>query len=188
MEDKILGAEGIVIHEGNIVLGMQKPKRWYKLVNGNIAAIVKTLGGEVEEIDEWSTKNAIIREVIEEVKDIKTQDIKINPNPKFTKEIKMGDLNPYQRDSNLKMKADFYFIEILKSGGLVPNDLPALFEIPLSEFLKMDLSENMSINKLLPYISSKLNKKDVELPNEVALMIPNEVKEVLERTSGDEER
>lgn len=186
MEDKVLGAEGIVIHEGNIVLGMQKVKRWYNLEDGNKAAIVKTLGGEVEEIDGGSTENALIREIMEEVKGIKVKDIKINNNPIFTKEIKMGNLNPYQKNSTLKMKADFYFIKILKSGYLEPNDLPVLFEIPLNEFLKINLSENMPIDKLLPYISSGSNNINIELPNNFALMIPNEVKEFLIREIGDE--
>lgn len=59
MEDSILGAEGIVIHGNKIVLGMQKSNRWYILKNGEKAAIVKTLGGAIEEVDGKNTKIAI---------------------------------------------------------------------------------------------------------------------------------
>ena len=34
---EIKGAEAVVIHNGNIVLGMQKPKRWYELDNNKMA-------------------------------------------------------------------------------------------------------------------------------------------------------
>mgnify|MGYP004643068185 CR=1 FL=1 len=53
---KINGTEAIVIHNGNIVLGMQKPKRWYKLENDKRATVIKTLGGQVEKIDENKLK------------------------------------------------------------------------------------------------------------------------------------
>ena len=66
----INGAEGVVIHNGNVVLGMQKPKRWYELPNGEKATIIKTLGGEIEEKDENNSKRALVREVIEEVEGI----------------------------------------------------------------------------------------------------------------------
>ncbi len=113
MDDEgVFGAEGIVIHGDKIVLGMQKPKRWYQLKNGETASIVKTLGGAVEEEDNKSTRNALIREILEEVKGITTNDIKMSRKPVFTKEIKMKDLNPYEKNSDLKMKADFYLIEI----------------------------------------------------------------------------
>ena len=43
MEDSVFGAEGILIHGDKIVLGMQKPKRWYLMENGEKAAIIKTI-------------------------------------------------------------------------------------------------------------------------------------------------
>ena len=112
MEDKVFGAEGIVIHGDKLVLGMQKPKRWYQLENGETATIVKTLGGAVEEKDNQSTRNALIREILEEVKGINPSNIKVSQNPIFSKEIEMGQLNPYEKDSELKMNADFYVVEI----------------------------------------------------------------------------
>ena len=49
--EEIKGAEAIVIHNGNIILGMQKPKRWYNLENEEKATIIKTLGGQIEKED-----------------------------------------------------------------------------------------------------------------------------------------
>lgn len=112
VEHSILGAEGIVLHGEKIVLGMQKTKRWYKLKDGEIASIVKTLGGEVEKEDNNSTRNALIREILEEVDGIANKYLKVAQSPIFTKEITMGDLNPYEKASDLKMKADFYLVEI----------------------------------------------------------------------------
>lgn len=112
VEHSVFGAEGIVLHGEKIVLGMQKAKRWYKLKNGEIASIVKTLGGEVEKEDNSSTRNALIREILEEVDGIKNKDLKVAQSPTFTKEILMGDLNPYEKASDLKMKADFYLVKI----------------------------------------------------------------------------
>lgn len=119
MEDSVFGAEGIVIHGDKIVLGMQKPKRWYQLENGETATIVKTLGGAVEEEDNRNTRNALIREVLEEVKGISPTDIKVSETPIFTKEIKIGELNPYEKNSNLKMKADFYVVEISRDFKII---------------------------------------------------------------------
>ena len=134
----IKGAEGIVIHNGNVVLGMQKPKRWYELDNNKMATIIKTLGGEIEETDKEDSKKTIIREIMEEVDDINEKDIKISKTPIFTKSITMGKLNPYERDSKLNMLADFYLLEIIKEGKLFPNDLPALIEIPVDFFLNIE--------------------------------------------------
>lgn len=138
--EEIKGAEAIVIHNGNMVLGMQKPKRWYDLENGERATVIKTLGGQIEEVDENSSKKALIREVLEEVKGIEEKDIRVTTNPIFTKKIRMGDLNTFERDSNLSMEADFYFLEILSKEHIEPNDLPALLEIPLKEFLRLEFT------------------------------------------------
>ena len=88
--EQINGAEGVVIHNGNVVLGMQKPKRWYELENGERATIIKTLGGEIEEKDENSSKRALVREVLEEVQGIEEKDIRVSKSPIFTKRIRMG--------------------------------------------------------------------------------------------------
>ena len=78
MEDSVFGAEGILIHGDKIVLGMQKPKRWYLMENGEKAAIIKTIGGAIEEVDKEDTKKALIREILEEIKGIKKNDIKVS--------------------------------------------------------------------------------------------------------------
>ena len=134
MKNIILGAEGIVIHGNKIVLGMQKQKRWYFLENGEKAAIIKTLGGTVEKVDENNTRKTLIREILEEVKGINNKDINVSKQPVFTKEIEIRELNPYEQNSTLKMRADFYTVEIAKDINLKPNDLPALIEIPKEKF------------------------------------------------------
>ena len=39
--------------------------------------------------------------------------------------IEIRELNPYEQNSTLKMRADFYTVEIAKDINLKPNDLPA---------------------------------------------------------------
>lgn len=184
MEDKIHGAEGIVIHGDKIVLGMQKPKRWYHLENGEKAALVKTLGGAVEEIDEKSTRKALIREVLEEVKGIEEKDIKVSQYPIFTKEIKMGELNPYEQNSNLKMKADFYIVEIPEHVKLVPNDLPALIEIPKDHFYKMNFASNLFYKDIRNFVTK--SKEEVTIPENCAIMAPKEIKNFLKSRQEEE--
>ena len=53
----------------------------------------------------------------------------------------MGDLNIFERDSNLSMEADFYLLEILSKKAIEPNDLPALLEIPVKEFLRLEFTK-----------------------------------------------
>ena len=178
--EEIKGAEAIVIHNGNMVLGMQKSKRWYNLENGERAAVIKTLGGQIEEVDKNSSKKALIREVLEEVKGIEEKDIRVTTNPIFTKKTRMGDLNIFEKNSNLSMEADFYFLEILNKEHIEPNDLPALLEIPLKEFLKLEFNTKESLNKLKKYVI-KNAKFQHSLPEHYALMIPEEVKGFLKK-------
>ena len=185
MADKVIGAEGIIIHDNKIVLGMQKRKRWYTLKNGEQAGIVKTLGGAVEKQDNNSTRNALIRELLEEIRGINIKDINIDEFPIFSKNIKMKDLNPYELDSELEMEADFYIVKIDKKCKLVPNDLPMLMEIPIEKFLNTNLSESMSIKNMEEYMLNKNIK--TRLPSNYAIMAPIEVKSFL-RSRGDEER
>lgn len=182
MKDKNLkvveGAESIVIHNGNIVLGMQKPTRWYNLENEEKATIIKTLGGKIEKEDKNNSKIALIRELLEEVKGIEEKDIRMISNPIFTKKIAMRDLNIFERNSNLRMEADFYFLEILSEKDIEPNDLPALLEIPVKEFLKLEFLKKEDLNKLQKYVIKNKNLKN-SLPEYYSLMIPKEVKEFL---------
>lgn len=184
MKNKIFGAEGIVIHGNKIVLGMQKTKRWYHLENGETAAIIKTLGGAIEDSDEQNTRTAVIREILEEVQGIQERDITVSKTPIFTKEIKMGELNPYEENSNLRMKADFYIVEIPKDIQLAPNDLPALVEIPIDNFCKLNLSSNLSLCNIKNYATQK---EEIAIPENYAIMAPKEIKDFL-RKRGDEER
>lgn len=178
--EEINGAEAIVIHNENIVLGMQKTKRWYNLENEEKATIIKTLGGKIEKQDKNSSKRAIIREVLEEAKGIEEKDFRVTSNPIFTKKIRMGDLNIFERESNLNMKADFYFLEISGATAIEPNDLPALLEIPIKEFLKLELNKKENLNKLQKYVI-KNKKFQFPLPEYYALMIPKEVKDFLKK-------
>ena len=97
----------------------------------------------------------------------------------------MKDLNPYEPDSELEMEADFYIVKIDKKCKLVPNDLPMLMEIPIEEFLNINLSESMSIKSMEEYMLNKNMK--TRLPSNYAIMAPIEVKSFL-RSRGDEER
>ena len=183
---EIKGAEAVVIHNGNIVLGMQKPKRWYNLEKEEKATIIKTLGGQIEKEDKNSSKRALIREVLEEVKGIEEKDLRVTSNPIFTKKIIMGDLNIFERDSNLSMEADFYLLEILSKKAIEPNDLPALLEIPVKEFLRLEFTKKESLNKLQEYVI-KNKILQLSLPEYYALMIPKEVKEFLKKVKEYEE-
>ena len=182
----IKGAEAVVIHNGNIILGMQKSKRWYDLENGERATIIKTLGGKIEEEDKNSSRKAVIREILVEVKGIEEKDIKVTASPIFTKRARMGDLNVFERDSNLSMEADFYFLKILSKKHIEPNDLPALLEIPIKEFLKLEFTRKESFDKLKKYVIESITFQD-SLPEQYALMIPEEVKEILKKNKEYEE-
>ena len=184
--EQINGAEGVVIHNGNVVLGMQKPKRWYELENGERATIIKTLGGEIEEKDENSSKRALVREVLEEVQGIEEKDIRVSKSPIFTKRIRMGELNPYEKLSELHMKAHFYLLEISKKKSIQPNDLPALLEIPLKTFLQFDFSTQGKTDELQEFIIEN-KRATLELPQHYAFMIPKEVKDFFERMKGNRE-
>lgn len=193
MRDKasnpIKGSEAIVIHNDNIVLGMQSVKRWYKLENGQTAAIIKTIGGKIEENDEDNSKKTLIREVLEELKldGVDNSDITISKWPVFTKEIKLGELNPFDKQSELSMCADFYFIKILSINKILPNDLPALLEMPIEKFLKLKFAKSSETKNLYDYIIKNANY-DFELPEHYALMVPEEVKVFLEKLREDEQR
>ena len=176
----IKGAEGIVIHDGNIVLGMQKPKRWYNLENENKGTVIKTIGGQIEDEDKNSSKRALIREILEEVKGIENKDFRISGAPIFTKKIKMRDLNIFEKTSSLKLEADFYLLEILSKKDIEPNDLPALLEIPLKEFLQLEFNIQEKLSKFQKYIIKNKNYKKA-LPDYCTLMIPKEVKKYLEK-------
>lgn len=184
MSNNIIGAEGIVVHNGNIVLGLQTPKRWYPLADGKVGAIIKTIGGSLEETDENDSKKAIIREVLEEIKGITKEDIMIREVPIFKKEIKMGELNPYEKDSNLAMSAHFYFLELASIKSIMPRDLPALLEIPIHEFLAVELNKKQKLKNLEKYIR-KNDTLELNLPEQYAFLIPEEVKDFLYQR-GDE--
>ena len=178
-ENMVKGSESILIHNGNIVLGMQKPDRWYDVGNNQKAAIIKTIGGKIEKEDNNSSRNAVVREILEEIKDVEKSDIKISAKPIFSKDVDMSSLNPYEKDSNINLSADFYVAEIVKEGNLEPNDLPALVEIPISEFLKMNLGRSDFLKCINSYVckNSELYD-DIELPENYAIMAPPEVKNI----------
>ena len=166
---------------------MQVPKRWYKLEAGTRAAIIKTLGGKIEDVDKNSSKNALIRELIEEVKGIESKDIRVSEKPAFKKQVILGDLNPFERQADLSMEADFYLLEILSKKEIVPNDLPALVEIPISEFVKLKFGKQQDLSALQGSVI-KNDNLDIDLPEQYGLMIPEEVRTLLEKVKGDVER
>lgn len=173
--EEIKGAEALVIHNGNIVLGMQSSKRWYDLENGEKATVIKTLGGKIEKEDKNSSKRALIREILEEVKGIQLEDIRMTRNPIFIKKIRMGDLNAFDRENDLKMNADFYYLEIANKKNIEPNDLPALLEIPIREFLKLKFVTQESLKVIQKYVIKNKNYQQ-SLPEQYTLMIPGEIR------------
>ncbi|MBR3163338.1 MAG: hypothetical protein IKF17_04500 [Clostridia bacterium] len=188
MKDKkksyIQGAESIVIHNNNVLLGMQKQKRWYTLQNEEQAAIIKTIGGKVEDVDEKNTKKTIIREFFEEVKGIEKKNLIINNNPVFTKSIQMNQINPYESETKLRMNADFYVLEIINTNSILPNDLPALLEIPIKEFIKIQFTHQITLHSVEKYLIRN-SRYSIKFPKYCAFMIPDEVKEYLKNMTND---
>lgn len=185
---QVRGAESILIHNGNVVLGMQTPSRWHTLEDGTKAGIIKTIGGKIEKEDS-SSRDALQREIIEEIEGINKENLRISTNPVFSKNIKLGDLNPFQKESKLGLTADFYIAEIIKEGSLKPNDLPAILEIPIDKFMKMKFGCKDYLRFLNKYITK--NEKiyqDIDLPESYALMIPGEVKSFFRNFEKGEER
>ena len=177
-ENKVQGAESILLHNGNIVLGMQKPDRWYIQDNGTKASIIKTIGGKIEVEDNDNSRNAVKREILEEIKGV--EDIRLSKEPIFSKQVLLGELNPYEKSSNISLNADFYVAEIEKEGNLEPNDLPALIEIPIEQFLKMNFGRSDFLRCIQKYVTKNLTLyKDLELPENYAIMVPQEVKDFL---------
>lgn len=172
---EIHGAEGIVVHNGKIVFGVQKEKRWYNLLNHERVGIIKTIGGAIEKEDQGSSREALRREIKEEIKDLKEDDIRITKKPIFRKETTMGEMNKYESKSDLKMNADFYAVEIMKKEDLEPNDLPALIEIPISEFLKIIYKEENIENKDIQQYILENKERDISLPEKYTMMLPEEV-------------
>lgn len=189
---EINGAEGIVVHNGKIVFGVQKEKRWYNLLNHERVGIIKTIGGAIEKEDQGSSREALKREIQEEIKDLKVDDIKITRKPIFHKATTMGEINKYESKSDLKMNADFYAVEIMKKEDLEPNDLPALVEIPICEFLKIVYSdENIENKDMQKYILTN-KERNINLPEKYTMMLPEEVanffRELIKTPSKEAER
>lgn len=176
-KEQIIGGEGIVFHNNNIVLGMQKTKRWYSLKNNKKGAIIKTIGGKVEKADHEDLKKTLLRETLEEIKNITLEDVNISSEKIFKKEILMMDLNPFDRTSNLKMDANFYELNIINKKNIYPNDLPFLFEIPIKVLINFDFNKIIKIDKIKKYAIASNEK--LKLPDYVALFIPEEVKNYL---------
>lgn len=101
----------------------------------------------------------------------------MSKQPVFTKEIEIRELNPYEQNSTLKMRADFYTVEIAKDINLKPNDLPALIEIPKEKFYDIKLASNLSMKYIKDYIIK--NEEEISIPENYAIMAPKKVKNFL---------
>lgn len=175
--ENVKGAEAIVLHNGNIVLGMQNKKRWYELEDGKKGAIIKTIGGKMEESDNNDSKKAVLREIFEEIDGINESKIQITKKPVFNKKVKLGEINPYQKESKIKMGADFYLAEIKGKDKIKPKDIPGIVEIPVQELIKMKTGTNMPIEKL-EQKGEIIIKEGEKKPDNIAIMIPEEVKNI----------
>ena len=170
--NRVEGTEGIIIIGNNIILGMQKEKRWYKLDEASKGAIIKTIGGSIEDVDDSNSKKALKREIIEEIDNINDEDVYIKDDKLFSKTIVMGDLNPFDTDSKMIMNADFYLVKIAEKK-IFPKDLPALVVMPVMDFLNFEHNKKISINKIKKYLI--INKKISILPEYFTFFIPLEV-------------
>lgn len=176
VKNKIYGAEGIVIYGDNILLGMQKSKRWYQY-NNRSSALIKTIGGGVELIDGDNTFNTLKREICEELM-ISEADAYIEQKPIFHKKVYMKDLNPFDSNSKLQLNAYFYLVKINEDAIVEPNDLPFLFKIPISEFIKYKMCEICEIKDIKKYIIGNKNERK---PVYYSFFIPKEVVSFLEK-------
>lgn len=85
----------------------------------------------------------------------------------------MGALNPFLKESDLKMIADFYILKLNPKKEISPKDLPALIEMPMQVFLEHNFSTREKTRGLEKYIKKG---KDLVLPENYTLMIPRGVK------------
>ena len=164
------GAEGIVIVDDSIVLGVQKTKRWYDYKNEK-AALIKTIGGQIEKDDLNSTKKTVLRELFEEINNINDSDINISNKPIFNIEILFSKLNPFVDNCDMNMNADFYIINV-NNLNIEPNDLPFLLKIPIKDFIKYKMGKIYKIRNFKKYI---IKGKSMEYPSYFVFFVPNEV-------------
>jgi len=169
--DKVIGAEGIIIQDNCLILGMQKPKRWYNYKDDK-ACIIKTIGGVLENVDNSNTFNALIREMNEEISNINNYNC--DKKILFKKEINMCDLNPFDKKFKLKMQADFFKIILKKENEIYPNDLPCLVKLPLGVLKNMKFGFVYDISIIKKYLI--ISNKNYQLPKYFCLFIPDEVR------------
>lgn len=169
--DSIIGAECILIQDNCLILGFQKCKRWYNYKNEK-AAIIKTIGGKLEDIDNNNTCNTLVREMNEEICNV--HEYFFDKKDLFIKKIDMCNLNPFDRSSKLKMEATFYKIIINKNCNIYPNDLPFLLKIPFSELKKFNFGVIYDISMIKKYII--FSKNSYKLPKYFSFFIPDEVR------------
>lgn len=65
-----------------------------------------------------------------------------------------------------------------------PNDLPALVEIPIERFCKMDLSTDSPFWYVKNYVLK--GKQVIDLPDRYAIMAPKEIKVLLRQIAHNE--
>lgn len=168
--DKVIGSEGIIILDGNVILGMQKPKRWYEYANDK-GALIKTIGGQLEDVDNGDFKSALAREITEEI-----QKIEIDNDDMillFNKKIRMKDLNPFEMKSELEMSANFYLIKIKDNSNYTPNDLPFLIKIPIEKFLKFEMGKIYNMDMISDYLIKNENVIS-KPPKYFSFFVPND--------------
>lgn len=115
----------------------------------------------------------MIRELLEEIEGISENEMKVSQELIFTKEMPMKTLNPYEPHTQIMMKADFYQVEICSEKKIFPKDLPALLEIPETEFLTMEFGKTYETTLFQDEMILKHNHK---IPDEITFFLPEEVR------------
>lgn len=88
-------------------------------------------------------------------------------------------MNPFDKYSLLKMKANLYLVYILKKE-IELNDLPYLLEIPLKDFINLEFNKTINLELIEKYLIRN-KRMSPNFPSYVALFVPLDVIEYLKQ-------
>lgn len=110
----INGVESILIVDNCILLGSQNINRW-KIINNELCAPVKTIGGKIEKND-LNDLATLFKEIKEEILGIEELANITRISNNIT--IPLSKLNCYEQNSNIILQANFYSINITKYNNI----------------------------------------------------------------------